>query len=93
MIGICRLFSCSGMLSLFRPQACLLSVSTQHALSGEIVTKSRELVVPPAAAAAAAAIHVDCSDKRVCGRLEEKGKGEVLQQSLAAAVESDLPKV
>lgn len=47
----------------------------------------------PAAAAAAAAIHVDRSDKRVCGRVGGKGKRRVFQQSLTAAVESDLPEV
>ena len=41
--------------------------------------------------AAAAAIHVDRSDKRVCGRVG--GKRRVLQQPPRAAVESDLPEV
>lgn len=40
--------------------------------------------------AAAAAIHVDRSDKRVCGRV---GKRRALQQSVPTAVESDLPEV
>lgn len=43
--------------------------------------------------AAAAAIHADRSDKRVCGRVGGSGKRRVLQQSVPAAVESDLPEV
>ena len=87
MIGICRLFRAAAC-SLFRLQACLLSSAhSTRALCCEIVTKSGG-----GSAAAAAAIYADCSDKRVCGRVGEKGKRRV-QQSLVAAVESDLPEV
>ena len=67
-------------------RAFCLSAHSTRALCCRIVAKSRELVVP-----AAAAIHVDRSDKRVCGRVG--GKRRVLQQSPRAAVESDLPEV
>jgi hypothetical protein len=85
MIGICRLFSCSGM-----PQACLkrafcLSAHSTRALCCKIVTKSREPVMP-----AAAAIHVDRSDKRVCGRVG--GKGECFNNQFQQPLKATFPK-
>ena len=45
-----------------------------------------------AAAAAAAALHVDRSDKRVCGRVGEKGKGECFNKHLQQPLKATFPK-
>ena len=49
-------------------------------------------MVPAAAAAAAAAIHADRSDKRVCGRVGGKGKGECFNNHLQQPLKATFPK-
>ena len=68
-------------------RAFCLSAHSTRALCCRIVAKSRELVVP-----AAAAIHADRSDKRVCGRVGGKGKGECFNHHLQQPLKATFPK-